>query len=142
VSAPPRCLAARRAEVQKQLAELKRKGDEGTRADPTKERQTVAQFMETWLAAARTSTRPQTWNGYERKRIVRLHIVPTLGRTKLGALRPDTIQKIYAEKLTGPAESGKPLTAISVKKITEVLHNALETAVKWGYLARNPATKW
>ena len=76
----------------------KRKGDEGTRADPTKERQTVAQFMETWLAAARTSTRPQAWNGYERKRIVRLHIVPTLGRTKLGALRPDTIQKIYAEK--------------------------------------------
>jgi hypothetical protein len=58
---------------------------------------------------------------------------------QLGALRPDTIQKMYAEKLTEPTESGKPLTAISVKKLTEVLHNALETAVKWGYLARNPA---
>jgi hypothetical protein len=38
--------------------------------------------------------------------------------------------------LTEPTESGKPLTAISVKKLTEVLHNALETAVKWGYLAQ------
>jgi Phage integrase, N-terminal SAM-like domain len=44
---------------------------------PFRERVTVAEFMETWLAAAPTSTRPQTWNGYEQ--ITRNHIVPTLG---------------------------------------------------------------
>lgn len=101
----PKIYAGTREEVRRKLAELKRKAEQGTRADPVKERQTVGQFMETWLRAARTSIRPQTWSGYER--VVRVHIVPTLGRTKLSALRPDTIQKLYAEKLV---EGLAPLT--------------------------------
>jgi integrase len=87
--------------------------------------------MEIWLGAARTSTRPQTWAGYER--IARLHIVPVLGRTRLSALRPESIQTLYANKLV---EGLAPLT---VKKITEVLHRELEMAVRWNFLVRNPA---
>jgi len=135
----PWVFGATRAEVQNQLAELKRKADAGTRADRSKERVTVAEFMETWQAAARTSTRLQTWNGYEQ--ITRNHIVPTLGRIKLSELRPDMIQRIYAAKLTEPQQTNhdKPLAPITVKKIAEVLHRALEMAVRWDYIARNPA---
>ena len=135
----PWVFGATRAEVQNHLAELKRKADAGTRADRSKERVTVAEFMETWLAAARTSTRLQTWNGYEQ--ITRNHIVPTLGRIKLNELRPDMIQRMYAAKLTEPQQTNhdKPLTPITVKKIAEVLHRALEMAVRWDYIARNPA---
>ena len=79
----PEVYGKTRTHVRDKLNELKRKADEGTRLDPKKERATVAQFMETWLGAARTSTRLQTWAGCER--IVRLHIVPVLGRTKLSA---------------------------------------------------------
>src|SRR6266852_445757 len=120
----PWVFGATRAEVQNHLAELKRKADAGTRADRSKERVTVAEFLETWLAAARTSTRLQTWTGYEQ--ITRNHIVPTLGRIKLSELRPDMIQRMYAAKLTEPQQTNhdKPLTPITVKKIAEVLHRA------------------
>jgi integrase len=120
-----------RAEVVRKVAEARRQAEQGDRADTTKERQTVAQFMITWLAAARTSTRPQTWAGYERT--VRLHIVPALGQVKLVTLRAERVQTLYADKLA------EGLAPISVKKITEVLHRALEMAVKWNYIVRNPA---
>jgi hypothetical protein len=46
-----------------------------------------------------------------------------------------------AAKLTETQETNhdKPLTPITVKKIAEVLHRALEMAVRWDYIARNPA---
>ena len=41
-------------------------------------------------------TRPQTLHGY--RQIVRDHITPSLGRYKPGALRPDAIQRPYADE--------------------------------------------
>ena len=79
----PKVYGKTRTHVRDKLNELKRKADEGTRLDLKKERATVAQVMETWLGAAGTSTRLQTWAGYER--VVRLHIVLVLGRPKLSA---------------------------------------------------------
>jgi integrase len=119
-----------RREVRQALAELRRKADLGMRADASKERQTVATFMDAWLEGAYTSIRPQTWAGY--RQIVRSHVVPALGQRKLSTLRPDAIQRLYAAKL---AEGLAPST---VTKIHTVLHRALATAVRWHYLARNP----
>jgi integrase len=118
-------------EVLKKMAELSRKADQGERADASKERQTLAQYLGTWLAAVRIGTRPRTHQRYAQ--IVRLHIVPTLGRTKLSALRPDAVQTLYSTKL---AEGLAPRT---VEKIHVVLHRALRMAVKWGNLSKNPA---
>lgn len=135
----PKVYGNTREQVRRQLAKLKREYDEGKRIDPAKERQTVAEFMATWLDAARTSTRPQTWAGYAH--IIRNHIVPALGRQKLKDLRPDAIQRLYADKLSTPQQTNhnKPLTPLTVRKIHIVLHRALEMAVKWDYIARNPA---
>ena len=127
----PKIYGATRGEVRKALAELRRKADEGTRTDPSKERQTVATFMEAWLQAARTSTRPQTWAGY--RQIVHSHILPALGQRKLSALRPDAIQRLYAAKVDEGLAPG------TVTKIHIVLHRALAMAVRWHYIARNPA---
>jgi integrase len=87
--------------------------------------------MDTWLAAARTSVRPQTWKVYDQ--YARSHIIPSLGRTKLRSLRPDASQAFYASKL---AEGLAPNT---VRKIHAVLHRALKMAVIWNYLPRNVA---
>lgn len=127
----PKVTGRTRGDVQKQLAQLRRKADEGLRADPSKERQTVAAFMDTWLAATRTSVRLQTWEGYVQ--FTRKHIIPSLGRSKLSGLRADAIQAFYAAKL---AEGLAPNT---IKKIRSVLHRALKMAVKWNYLPRNVA---
>jgi integrase len=127
----PKVYGKTRGEVQRQLAKLRREADEGRRADPSKERQTVASFLQTWLDAARTSTRERSHDRY--RDVVRLHLIPTLGRHKLSALRPDAIQSLYAAKLTEGLAPG------TVEKIHNVLHRALEMAVKWRYLSRNPA---
>ena len=120
-----------RGEVQKQLAELRRKADLGLSTDLSHGLETVAAYLATWLEAGGTSTGPQTLNGY--RHIVRDHVTPSLGRYKLGSLRPDAIQLLYATKL---AEGLSPYT---VRKIHIVLHRALEMAVRWRYLPRNPA---
>jgi integrase len=84
-----------------------------------------------WLEAAGTTTRPQTLAGY--RQIARDHITPVLGNYKLAKLRPDAIQRLYAAKLK------QGLSAHTVRKIHIVLHRALEMAVRWGYISRNPA---
>jgi integrase len=127
----PKVIGSTRAAVLKQIAELRRQADEGTVIDAGHSRQTVAAYLGVWLDAAGTTTRPQTLVGY--RQIVRDHITPSLGRYKLSALRPDAIQRLYAAKLA------EGLSAYTVRKIHIVLHRALEVAVRWRYLPRNPA---
>jgi integrase len=44
-------------------------------------KQTVGQYLTTWLDATKAALRPKTWRGYEQ--FVRLHIVPTIGSVGL-----------------------------------------------------------
>jgi integrase len=127
----PKVTGATRAAVLKQIADLRRQADEGTLPDPAQGRQTVAAYLDGWLNAAGTTARPQTLVGY--RQIVRDHITPSIGRYKLSALRPDAIQRLYAGKLA------EGLSAYTVRKIHIVLHRALELAVRWRYIPRNPA---
>ena len=123
-----------RLEVQKQITKLSEDFNVGLRTDPTYDKQSVREFLDRWLSAARATTRPTTWAGYEQN--VRLHIKPgldPLGKRKLTKLRPDTIQQMYANCL----QSG--LSPSTVTKIHIVLHRALQMAVRWDYLPRNPA---
>jgi len=47
-------------------------------------------------------------------------------------LKPEHISRYYAKKLA-------KLSARTVRHHHEVLHNALNAAVKWGYIIKNPA---
>jgi integrase len=97
---------------------------------PTPGRQTVAQFLATWLEGKRATLRsPRTYDRYEE--YVRLHLVPTLGKTALVKLSPQQVQHLYAEKLA----SG--LSAMTVHHIHRVLHTALESALRQGIVRRN-----
>ncbi len=73
--------------------------------------------------------RPKTIESYEY--IINAHIRPALGSVKLTQLRPDQLQKLYADKL----DAG--LSNRTVRYIYQVLHKALGQAVKWGLVARN-----
>jgi integrase len=93
---------------------------------------TVAEHLESWLAdvvchqvGARTRDR------YEG--IVRTHLIPRLGGVKLSALRPDQVQRCYAEML----DAG--LAPPSVRKAHVVMHSALRHAVRMRLIARNPS---
>src|SRR5215211_2430443 len=93
---------------------------------------TVGEYVTRWLEdSAKGDLAPRTYHNYRLQ--VRRHIVPALGRTKLKNLSPASIQSLYAAKLR---DGLKPS---SVRYIHAVLHRALEQAVRWNMIPRNPA---
>jgi integrase len=114
--------------VRKQRAALKGQ-DDGLPV--VVERQTVSQFMQSWLTATKPKLRERTWVRYEQ--YVRLHIVPSLGKLTLTKLTPQHVQRLYAERLDAGAS---PTT---VHHLHAVLHRALKQAVRWNLVARNVA---
>jgi integrase len=93
---------------------------------------TVEEYLERWLTAAKTSIRIKTYRQYTQ--VVHQHIIPALGSIKLRDLRPEQIQSFYSVKID---EGASPST---VRVIHSVFHCALNKAVKWGLLGRNPAS--
>jgi integrase len=98
------------------------------------ERQTVAQYMHHWLEhTVKPNRRPKTYRSYEQ--IVRIHIVPALGRHQLQKLSAQHLQQLLNQK----RESG--LSARSVQYIHATLRAALNDAVNMDLVKRNVATQ-
>ncbi len=92
--------------------------------------QTVAQYLAYWLEhTVKDTVRPRTYERYEA--IVRLHIVPVFGKVKLQALTPQHVQTLKSKKLK------EGLSPTTVSAIHEMLHKALDDAIKMGLIARN-----
>lgn len=94
---------------------------------------TLAAFLETWLTGVQHRCGPRTVRSYQD--VVRLHLVPTLGREPLDLrhLTPARIQAlVHAKQAAG-------LSPRTVTYIRDVLSRALNEAVRWGWLPRNPA---
>src|SRR5712692_4342044 len=93
---------------------------------------TLGGFLDIWLAeVAKPSVRHWTFKGYEVH--VRLHLKPSLGRLPLDRLEPAHVQRLLNDKV----KSG--LSPKSVRYIRGTLRTALNHAVRWGYISRNPA---
>jgi integrase len=92
---------------------------------------TLEEYLKEWLVTAQTSVRPKTYEQYSQ--IVRQHIIPVLGRTKLKDLTPGMIQSLYNMKLR------KGTSERTVVLIHAVIHRSLNQAMKLGVLGRNPA---
>ena len=96
------------------------------------ERQSLRQFLEYWLTeSVKPTVRPRTFQSYDD--IVRLHIMPSLGRTPLVKLTPQAVQSLINEKL----DSG--LSPRRVQYIHAVLRRALGQAEAWSLIPRNVA---
>jgi hypothetical protein len=117
-------------DAQRALASLLTELHEGRYVEPSQE--TLGSYLARWLADyARPNVADKTFVGYEIN--VRRHIVPHLGRQRLGRLKPSQIQGLYTALLA----SG--LSNKTVRYIHQTLHVALKHAVKWGHLAVNPS---
>src|ERR687885_2559927 len=90
----------------------------------------VGEYLQRWLPdSVKDAVKQTTYESYER--LVRLHLVPALGRIKLKNLTPAHVRGLYREKL----DSG--LSASSVQRIHALLHKALKQAVNDGLIPRN-----
>jgi len=122
-------LGSTRAAVNKRLIAAMKSRDDGLPV--VDERQTVAQFLGSWVAEKQTSARPGTVRGYESK--IRIHIVPALGTITLAKLTPQRLQTFFNERLA----SG--LAPQTVHHIRAILRASLADAVRWGLVVRNAA---
>jgi len=119
-----------RKDAEKRLSELIHRLDTGNFITTSKT--TVADYLRRWLQEyVRPNLSPRGFERYES--IVRVHLIPNLGAIALTQLRPEHLQRQYASKLS----SG--LSPRSVRYQHVVLHKALQTAMKWGLVARNVA---
>lgn len=113
--------------------------EERARRGQAPSRLTFAGFVvRHWLPAKRMQLRPTTIEGYER--MLRLHILPTLGAIPLGDVRADAVQNLYGQLLLdGRHDGAGGLSAKTVHEVHGIVRNLLDDAVRRGMLAANPA---
>lgn len=117
-----------RKEVQEKLKVALREQQQGTLV--TAPQQKLEQFLHDWLEdTQKHSVRPRTFERYEE--IVRLHIVPVLGHHYIQKLTPQQVQAFYTKKMK------EGYKAITVASFHNVLHKALDMAVRWNLVAKN-----
>ena len=90
---------------------------------------TVEEYLDKWLDGIEGTVRERTWKRSEE--IVRLHLVPTLGKIRLDRLNALQVQSLYRSKL----DSG--LSHRTAQIIHATLHKALKQAVRWQLTPRN-----
>jgi integrase len=93
---------------------------------------TVSEFLMNYMdTVGKHTLRPKTIEAY--RSLLKMHIIPTIGKIKLSQLRPDHLQSLYSLKL----ETG--LSRRTVQFIHSVIHRGLHQAVRWGLLMKNVA---
>ncbi|CCF82365.1 phage integrase N-terminal domain-containing protein [Nitrolancea hollandica] len=94
--------------------------------------QTVAQFLTRWLEdSAKPAIRPSTYRSYEQ--MVRIHLIPGLGRHLLVKLTPQHVQAYLNTKL----HAG--LATRTVQYQHAILRRALGQAERWKLVPHNVA---
>src|SRR5215831_9706077 len=120
------------AECARLIAEL----NAGTHVDPTRE--TVSAFFDRWLEHMQGQISPRSLERYTE--LARKNLAPLLGALALSKLQPAHISQAYAKALASGRRDGKGgLSARTVTHMHRVLREALQQAVRWQMLARNPA---
>ena len=135
-------------QANQRLTNILKELDDGAYIEPSKV--TVGQYLDRWMRDYVAAKRPKTKDTYEN---MLKYITPTLGHLQLQKLRPYNIQALYRELLEdgriirkqGKADNATvlppTLSPTTVNKIHRTLHAALEMAVQWDLIIRNPADR-
>jgi integrase len=125
-------------EAERKLTELLHSLDTGMYVPPSK--LTVGDFLGKWLqASAKSTVSGKTFERYSE--IVNRRWIPAVGSIPLLKLTPLRIQACYSEWLSDGRLDGKKggLSAQTVLHHHRVLREALNQAVRWQLMPRNPA---
>src|SRR5215470_16568238 len=126
--------AKRQAQIE--CARLISEIQKGTAVEPS--RMTVAAFLERWIEHMQGQVSPRSHERYAE--LARKNLVPLLGALALTKLQPAHISQAYAKALaSGRRDGAGGLSARTVTHMHRVLREALQQALRWQLLARNPA---
>jgi integrase len=122
-------------EAQVECARLLTEIKNGTAVEPS--RLTVEQFLDRWLEFIEPQVAPRTHERYGE--IAHTYLAPALGTTLLTKLHAMAIGAAYAAMLSGGSRRGTGgISARSVHHCHRILSQALQQAVRWRMLSRNP----
>lgn len=133
------CGKLNKTEAKSLLAEIERSIRRGEYFEPSEA--TVSEYMRRWLKlrAEGKQLAPSTVHGYEAA--IRRYIDPELGDCHIARLTALRLEEFLA-KLAAPADrNGKGLSSKTVFNVYGVLHSAMESAVSWGIIEKNPMDK-
>jgi integrase len=123
-------------EAQFEAARLISEQKNGTAVEPS--RLTLAAFFERWIEHMQGQVSPRSHERYAE--LCRKNLAPLLGGLTLTKLQPAHISAAYAKALTsGRWDGSGGLSARTVVHMHRVLREALQQAVRWQMLPRNPA---
>lgn len=107
----------------------------GAYLEPSK--MTVRQYLQHWLERIRPNVAPNTFRRYEE--LTMKNIAPLLGNVILAKLTPMQISGAYAKAVTaGRCDGRGGLSARTVHHMHRVLSGALQQAIRWNMLVKNP----
>jgi len=124
-------LRGARIECARLVTEMK----SGAYVDATRE--TIAAFLDRWIEHMQGQVSPRSLERYAE--LCRNNIAPLLGAIPLTKLQPANISQAYAKALASGRRDGTGgLSPLTVHHMHRVLREALQQAVRWQLLARNP----
>jgi integrase len=108
----------------------------GAYIEPT--RTSVREFLDRWLDHMKGQLTPRSHERYAE--LVHKNLVPLIGSVSLIKLLPATISQAYAKALKSGRRDGKGgLSPLTVQYMHRILRHALQHAIRWQLLVRNPA---
>lgn len=90
-------------------------------------------WLDKWLSIAQTDVRPKTFASY--RSTVEQYLKPSIGRVRLDKLTPEHVEKAHKYVI------GKGLSTRTASLTYQVLSLALDTAVNYNKITRNPAKR-
>jgi integrase len=122
--------------AENECARLIAEMESGSYVEPA--RMTLAQFLDRWIEHMSSQVAPRTHERYAE--LARKNVAPLLGGATLSKLRAEQISAAYARALSNGRRNGPGgLSPRTVHHMHRILRQALDQAVRWNMLARNPA---
>jgi len=119
-----------------ELARLIAEHAAGASVDPSKV--TVSEFLDRWERDwAKANVSPKTFERYSE--LLRKHVRPRIGNTRIQRLRPVDLNELYAALLRDGRGDEGGLAARTVGHVHRVVHRALGHAAQWSVVAQNVA---
>ncbi|TSE03755.1 site-specific integrase [Mesorhizobium intechi] len=124
-------------QAQEECARLVTEIKHGIYLEPDKT--TLADYLDRWLKHEKSSVSPKTLERYTE--LAMKNIVPLIGQTTISKLKTEKIDAAWTKALESGRRDGKGgLSPRTVHHMRRVLIKALNQAVTWEMLAKNPAT--
>lgn len=104
---------------------------------PGQGRQTVKEYLETWLVGCELALAATAFTNY--RTVLQHYVIPRIGPVLLTKLTPAALTSLYGELLRTGNRHGGPLSSATVRTVHRVLNKALNDAVREQLLPGNPA---